>query len=454
MTSTESQGPTPSPASSRKSSIAGAVGNFIEWFDYSIYGFMAVTISAVFFDKSNPTAALLATFGVFALPVITRPLGGIVFARFGDRIGRKRTLAIVLILMSLSSASIGMIPSYDSIGVLAPVLLVIARIVQGFSAGGEYAGGAALIAESAPASRRGYLVSWMPSSTGMGLLAGSVFSFALAQALPPEQLADWGWRIGFLLALPLGLIGLYIRLRLEETVAFQQLVEDDNVASSPLRETIREHGRNVLRVTGIALGQTVCYYVVLVYTPTFLRTELDYTPSDSLITTSIAIAAYVLTIPLAGNISDRIGRKPLMFIGSIGMLVIIFPTFFLIPTSGLALIAVLQVAVGGIALGLYTGPLVCTWVELFPTRVRYSGVSLGFNLAVIASVSSPFILTWLIDVTGSDLMPAVYVFIAVAISLATLFTLPETAPAKGAVDLITPTDAATSTGDVSPGARA
>lgn len=426
------------PPSSRKSSIAGAVGNFIEWFDYSIYGFMAVTISAVFFDNSNPTAALLATFGVFALPVITRPLGGIVFARYGDRIGRKKTLALVLIMMSLSSASIGLIPSYESIGVFAPILLVIARIVQGFSAGGEYAGGAALIAETAPAARRGFLVSWMPSSTGFGLLAGSAFSFALAQALTPEQLADWGWRIGFLLALPLGLIGLYIRLRLEETAAFQQLVEDDNVATSPLRETIRSHGANVLRVTGIALGQTVCYYVVLVYTPTFLRTELDYTPSDSLITTSLAIAVYALTIPVAGKISDRIGRKPLMFAGAVAMLALVLPTFWLIPSSGLGVIAIMQVAVGGIALGCYTGPLVCTWVELFPTRVRYSGVSLGFNLAVIASVSSPFILTWLIEFSGSDLMPAWYVFVAVAISLATLFTVPETAPRKTAVDLVAP----------------
>ncbi|WP_024804802.1 MFS transporter [Nocardia sp. BMG51109] len=422
------------PPASRKSSIAGAIGNFIEWFDYGIYGFMAVTIAEVFFDDSNPTAALLATFGVFALPVITRPLGGIVFARYGDRIGRKKTLALVLILMSLSTASIGMIPSYASIGVLAPILLVVARIVQGFSAGGEYAGGAALIAESAPPPRRAFLVSWMPSSTGFGLLAGSLFSFAVAHAVTPDQLTQWGWRIGFLLALPLGLIGLYIRLRLEETQAFRQLVADDEVASSPLRETLRTQGANVLRVAGIALGQTVCYYVVLVYTPTFLRTELGYSPDDSLITTSIAIVTYAVAIPIAGGISDRIGRKPLMYVGAIAMLVLVFPAFLLLPSGTLAVIGVLQAALGGLALGCYTGPLVCTWVELFPTRVRYSGVSLGFNLSVIASVSSPFILTWLIDVAGSDLMPAWYIFAAVAVSLATLFTVPETAPRKTATD--------------------
>ncbi|MGV9633112.1 MFS transporter [Nocardia rhamnosiphila] len=426
------------PSSTRKSSIAGAVGNFIEWFDYSIYGFMAVTIAAVFFDDSDPTAAMLATFGVFALPVITRPLGGIVFARFGDRIGRKKTLAFVLIMMSLSSASIGLIPSYDSIGVLAPILLVVARVVQGFSAGGEFAGGAALIAESAPAARRGFLVSWMPSSTGFGLLAGSLFSFVLAQTLTGEQLASWGWRVGFLVALPLGLIGLYIRLRLEEPQAFTDLVEDGEVATSPLRETIRNHGSNVLRVAGIALGQTVCYYVVLVYTPTFMRTELGYTPSAALASTSLAITAYALTIPVAGKISDRIGRKPLMFIGAVAMLILILPTFSVLHSAGLPTVAMLQVAVGGIALGCYTGPLVCTWVELFPTRVRYSGVSLGFNLSVIASVSSPFVLTWLLGIVSSDLVPAGYVFLAVAISLATLFTVPETAPHKALVDLVTP----------------
>ncbi|MEU3269240.1 MFS transporter [Saccharomonospora sp. NPDC006951] len=425
-------------ANSRKATVAGAIGNFIEWFDYSIYGFMAVTISTVFFPGDDPTAALLATFGVFALPVITRPLGGVVFARFGDRIGRKKTLALVLILMSASTGAIGLIPSYATIGVTAPILLILARIVQGFSAGGEYAGGAALIAESVPAKRRGLMVSLMPSSTGFGLLAGSLFSFVLAGALTADQLQTWGWRVGFLVAIPLGLIGLYIRLRLEETTAFQELAESDEIASSPVKETLLTQLGNVGRVAGIALGQTVCYYVVLVYTPTFLRTELDYSPSDSLIATSLAIAVYVVTIPVAGHLSDRIGRKPLLFVGSVAMLVLIFPTFLIMEGASLPLIATLQVLAGGLALGCYTGPLVCTWVELFPTRVRYTGVSLGFNLSVIASVSSPFVLTWLISTTGSDLMPAWYVAIAVAVSLLTLFVVPETAPAKGGQDHVTP----------------
>ncbi|SOD60118.1 MFS transporter, MHS family, proline/betaine transporter [Streptomyces zhaozhouensis] len=418
--------------------MAGAIGNFIEWFDYSIYGFMAVTIAGVFFPSDDPTAGLLATFGVFALPVITRPLGGVVFARFGDRIGRKRTLALVLILMSLSTGAIGLIPSYAAIGVAAPVLLVIARIVQGFSAGGEYAGGAALIAESVPARRRGMMVSLMPASTGFGLLAGSLFAFALTSSLTDAQMESWGWRVGFLIAIPMGMVGLYIRLRLEETAAFQEIAESDDVAGSPVRETLQAQWANVLKVAGIALGQTVCYYVVLVYTPTFLRTELDYSESDALLTTSLAIAAYVLTIPVAGRLSDRLGRKPPLFVGSVAMLVFVFPTFLLFDGGNLAVIGVLQALVGGLALGCYTGPLVCVWVELFPTRVRYTGVSLGFNLSVIASVSSPFVLTWLISRTGSDLMPAWYVAAAVAVSFLTLFVLPETAPAKGGHDHITP----------------
>lgn len=429
---------TTTPANSTKATVAGAIGNFIEWFDYGIYGFMAVTIASVFFPSDDPTAGLLATFGVFALPVITRPLGGVVFARFGDRIGRKRTLALVLVLMSLSTGAIGLIPSHAAIGVAAPVLLVVARIIQGFSAGGEYAGGAALIAESVSTKRRGAMVSLMPASTGMGLLAGSLFSFALASALTDAQMESWGWRVGFLIAIPLGLVGLYIRLRLEETAAFQELAESDEVAASPVRETLQAQRGNVLKVAGIALGQTVCYYVVLVYTPTFLRTELDYSVGDSLLTTSLAIAAYVLTIPVAGRLSDRVGRKPPLFAGSVAMLVFVFPAFLLFDSDNLATIGVLQALVGGVALGCYTGPLVCVWVELFPTRVRYTGVSLGFNLSVIASVSSPFVLTWLISTTGSDLMPAWYVAAAVAVSFLTLFVLPETAPAKGGHDHITP----------------
>ena len=419
------------PANSTKAAAAGAIGNFIEWFDYSIYGFMAVIISTVFFPSEDPTAALLATFGVFALPVLTRPLGGVVFARFGDRIGRKRTLALVLILMSLSTGAIGLIPSYAAIGVAAPGLLVLARIVQGFSAGGEYAGGAALIAESVPAARRGVMVSLMPASTGVGLLAGSLFSFGVAGALTDAQLQSWGWRVGFLLAIPLGLIGLYIRLKLEETAAFKELAESDEVASSPVRETLRTQWQNVLKVAGLSLGQTVGYYVVLVYTPTLLRAEFGYSQSESLVTTSLTIAIYALTIPVAGQLCDRIGRKPLMFVGSVAMLALIFPTFLFFNDESLLTVGILQALVGGFALGCYTGPMVCIWVELFPTRVRYTGVSLGFNLSVIASVSSPFILTWLISSTGSDLMPAWYVAIAVAVSFLTLFTVPETAPTRG-----------------------
>lgn len=428
---------TPPANSTAKATTAAAVGNFIEWFDYGIYGFLAVTISTVFFPTGDPTTALLATFGVFALPVITRPLGGVVFARFGDRIGRKRTLAVVLILMSLSTGAIGLIPGYATIGVAAPALLVLARIVQGFSAGGEYAGGAALIAESVPASRRGLMVSLMPASTGLGLLAGSLFAVVLAGVLTDVQLQTWGWRIGFLIAIPLGLIGLYIRLRLEETAAFQELAEADDVASSPVREALETQWRKVLTVAGIALGQTVAYYVILVYTPTFLRSELGYSQSESLMTTSLAIAVYALAIPVSGRLSDRIGRKPLLFFGAGAMLVLIFPTFLLAEGDNLVVVGALQALAGGLALGCYTGPLVCTWVELFPTRVRYTGVSLGFNLAVIASVSSPFVLTWLISTTGNTLMPAWYVAAAVAISFLTLFVLPETAPARGGRDHIT-----------------
>ncbi|GAB3561531.1 MFS transporter [Amycolatopsis endophytica] len=425
----------------RRTSVAGGIGNFIEWFDYGIYGFLAVTISTVFFPASDPTAALLATFGVFALPVITRPLGGVVFARFGDRIGRKRTLAIVLIMMSLSTAALGAIPGYATIGVAAPVLLIVARIVQGFSAGGEYAGGAALIAESVPARRRGLMVSLMPSSTGFGLLAGSLFSFVLTRTLTAQELASWGWRVGFLVALPLGVVGLYIRLKLEETEAFRELENREQVARSPVRETLRTQPANVLKVAAITLGQTVCYYVMLVYTPTFLETEHGYSSAASLLTTSIAIAAYAITIPVAGAVSDRIGRKPLLFGASIAVLVLVIPAFLIIPGSAVGIVALLQFAVGGLALGCYSGPLVSTWVELFPTRVRYTGVSLGFNLSVIASVSSPFVLTWLISVTGNDLMPAWYVVVAMAVSLATLFFLPETAPGKTGRDLVRTTDA-------------
>lgn len=432
MTETDATHPRTDPGAGlmRRTVVAGAVGNFVEWFDYGVYGYLVATIAVVFFPSTDPTAGLLATFGVFALPVITRPLGGAVFARFGDRIGRKRTLAFVLIMMSLSTAAIGAIPSYDVIGVAAPILLIVARILQGFSAGGEYAGGAALIAEYAPTRRRGFFVSLMPSSTGAGLLAGSLAAFVFTQSLEPAAMTSWGWRVLFLIAAPLGLVGLFIRMRLEDTPSFRSLAEKGDVSSAPLTETIRRHGGGVLRVAGIALAQTVAYYVVLVYTPTYLHAELHYSTQQALLSTSVAIAVYVITIPISGAMSDRIGRRPILLVAAVAMLVLIVPGFALLPEHNLVPVVLVQALLGGVCLGCYTGPLVCTWVELFPTRVRYTGVSLGFNLSVIASVSSPFIVTWLLGQTTSLLAPAWYVLAAVVISLISLFAMRETAPAR------------------------
>lgn len=418
----------------KKAIWAGGVGNFVEWFDYGVYGFLAVIISTVFFPAGDPTAALLSTFGIFALPVITRPLGSIIFARFGDTVGRKVTLAVVLLLMSVSTAAIGAIPPYASIGVWAPILLILARIVQGFSAGGEYAGGAVLIAENSPRERRGYFVGFMPATTGLGLLAGSMFAFVLSTVLDSDQMHSWGWRIPFLIALPIGAIGLYIRFKLEETSAFKELLEEDEVARSPLAETIGTYGTAVLKVTGIAMAQTVAYYVILVYAPTFLTEQTGHSSGDALLSTSIAIAGYVITIPIAGAISDKVGRKPLMVIGGFLVLALVFPAFITMSVAPLWIIILVQFLTGGVALGLYTGPLVCAWVELFPTRVRYSGVAIGFSLAVIVSVSSPFVLTWLISLTGSNLMPPLYVALSCVVSLLTLLVLKESAASKTSHD--------------------
>ncbi|MBM6588466.1 MFS transporter [Brevibacterium sp. RIT 803] len=427
----------PDSRGQRKAIWAGGVGNFVEWFDYGVYGFLAVTISTVFFPSGDPTAALLSTFGIFALPVITRPLGSVIFARFGDTAGRKVTLAVVLLLMSLSTAAIGAIPPYASIGVWAPILLILARIVQGFSAGGEYAGGAVLIAENSPRERRGFLVGFMPATTGLGLLAGSMFAVVLSAMLDSEQMHSWGWRIPFLIALPIGAIGLYIRFKLEETSAFKELLEQDEVARSPLSETIGTYGKSVLQVTGIAMAQTVAYYVILVYAPTFLTTHAGHSSGEALLSTSIAIAGYVITIPIAGALSDKIGRKPLMVVGGVLLLVLVFPAFATMSVAPLWVIVLVQFLTGGVALGLYTGPLVCAWVELFPARVRYSGVAIGFSLAVIVSVSSPFILTWLISLTDSNLIPPIYVALSCVVSLLALLGLKESAPAKASHDYFT-----------------
>ena len=408
--------------------IAGAaVGNAVEWFDFAIYGFLATYIAAQFFPSGNDTAALLNTFAIFAAAFFMRPLGGFFFGPLGDRIGRHRVLAIVILLMSAATLAIGLLPTYASIGLAAPILLLLLRCLQGFSAGGEYGGGAVYLAEYADDARRGRTVTYMVWSGVVGFLLGSLTVTVLQAGLSDAAMDSYGWRIPFLIAGPLGLVGLYIRLRLDDTPDFKELQATEQTAKSPLREAFSSSGRAIVQVIGLFVVFNVGYYVVFTYLPTYFIKTLQLSKQTAFISITVAcLVAIVVILPLA-SLSDRIGRRPLLIAGSGAFVVLGYPLFVLLNSGSVAAAITAHIGLALIEC-CYIAAAVSAGVELFTTRVRYSGFAVGYNLCVAAfGGTTPYLMTWLTSSTGNALAPAFYLIAAALISLLTVLTLTETA---------------------------
>jgi MFS transporter, MHS family, proline/betaine transporter len=411
----------------RRAIFGASVGNTVEWFDFATYNFLAVTLAAVFFPPGDPTAALLSTFAIFAAAFFMRPLGGLFFGPLGDKIGRQRVLATVIILMSLSTFVIGLLPPYATIGVWAPLLLVIARCLQGFSAGGEFGGASTFLAEYSPDDRRGFLVSWLEFSTLIGFVLGSVLVLCLSTALSEDALISWGWRIPFLLAGPLGIVGLYIRLRLEDTPEFKALQETGEVSRSPFKETLVENWKQILQVGGLVIIQNIGFYVVLSYMTTYFQDPLGFSPTAASLSTTITLLVGMALIPPLGALSDRVGRKPLLLASCIGYAVLTYPLFLLLNTGNLFAAIVAHVALGAL-LAVFISTSIAALTELFPTRVRYGGFSIGYNFSVaIFGGSSPYLAQYLVSTTGNPLSPAFIVISGAVATLLVILTVRETA---------------------------
>jgi MHS family proline/betaine transporter-like MFS transporter len=431
-----------SDATTLRRVVSGAsIGNAVEWYDFAIYGFLATSIAANFFPSGNDTAALLKTFAIFAAAFVMRPLGGLVFGPLGDRIGRQRVLAVVILLMSGATLTMGLLPTYDAIGVLAPLLLLFLRCLQGFSAGGEYGGGACYLAEYAPDQRRGLIVTFIAWSGVVGFLLGSVTVTLLQTALGDAAMASYGWRIPFLAAGPLGLVGLYIRLRLADTPAFAALAETDQVARSPLREALQTAWRPILQVIGVMIIFNVGYYVVFTYLVTYFSATLKFSKTAAFVSITVAcLVALVLILPLAA-LSDRIGRRPLLIAGTLAFAVLAYPLFLLLNSGSVGAAIAAHAALAAIE-SVYISVAVSAAVELFATRVRYSGFSVGYNVCVAAfGGTTPYVVAWLTSNTGNNLAPAFYVIVAAIVSLATVLTLRENAarplPAVATAEVVT-----------------
>ena len=411
----------------RRAIVGASVGNTVEWFDFAVYGYLAVTLGAVFFPSEDPTISLLSSFAVFGVAFVMRPLGGLFFGPLGDRIGRQRTLATVIILMSISTFAIALLPGYATIGIWAPILLVLARLLQGFSAGGEFGGASAFIAEYSPDNRRGFLVSWLEFSTLIGFILGSMSVLVLSSVLSEEALTSWGWRIPFLIAGPLGLIGLYIRLRLDDTPEFRALESAGEVSQSPFKETITQNWKPILQVAGLVIIQNAGFYIVLTYMQTYITEQLGFSTTSASLSTMLTLLVGMVLIPPLGALSDRVGRKPVLMASCVGFVVLTYPLFLLLNAGNLAGAIAAHVALGAL-LAVYLSTTIAALTELFPTRVRYGGFSIGYNVSVaIFGGAAPFLATYLISVTGNPLSPAFYLIAAAIATAVTLLTIKETA---------------------------
>lgn len=411
---------------SRRALVAGSVGNFIEWYEFGVYGYLATLIAGNFFTLEGQTGLLL-TYASFALAFFCRPIGAIIFGRIGDRIGRKPTLIAVVLLMTLATAIIGLLPTYAQIGVAAPLLLTLMRMFQGLFAGGEFGGAVSLMTEFAPKGKRGIYGAWQSFTVSLGLLTGVALVALLVQTLPEAQMKDWGWRIPFLLALPMGLVALYLRLKLDETPNFVA----SKKAEPKAQKTAAEKASAVATAKAIALGigrmmgWSAGGYTFLVVMPSYLQTSLHATFLQALVATVLANVGFALAILPSGWLSDKIGRKKVMMIAVFAVIVLSFPLLHLLqnPESSL-LVKGIAVLIAGATIGMIAGPGPAMLAEMFPTRVRYTGLGLSYSLSnAVFSGCAGLIITGLIKETGNLDIPAYYVVATCVVSLFALMTL-------------------------------
>ncbi|WP_343715334.1 MFS transporter [Inquilinus sp.] len=407
----------------RRHAIAAAtIGNGLEWFDFTVYGFFTPIIARLFFPAGDDLTSILLTVGTYGVGFFMRPVGAVVLGVYADRAGRKAALTLTILLMAVGTALLGFAPTYAQAGIAGPLVIVLARLIQGFSAGGEIGGATAFLIEYAPAKRRGYYASWQQTSQALAVVLGGICGTIVTQALTPAAIDSWGWRVPFLFGLLIGPVGFYIRARIDETPVFT----DDRTrkSESPLRDALAEHPRGIASGFGVTILWTVCTYVLLFYMTTYANKQLGISLADAFIATTIGGVVLMLGCPVAGMLSDRIGRRQLLLAAAVAIGVLVWPLFAWVnATPTLAVLATVQ-AILGLLLAAFTGPAPALLAEQFPAGLRSTGLSLAYNFAVtIFGGFAAVIVTLLIDETGSKLAPSFYVIAAAVVSALTLLAM-------------------------------
>lgn len=411
----------------RKTALATGIGNFMEWFDFAVYGFFAVTIGDEFFPNDNPAVSLLSSLAAFGVAFFIRPVGGFVIGSIGDRKGRRWALTMTVGMMGATTTLIGVLPTYQQVGVLAPILLVLMRCLQGFSAGGEWTGSSAFLLEHAPAHRRGLFGSVISATAAIATVAGSVVALGLNTWLSDAALSSWGWRLPFLAAAPLGLIGLYIRLRIPETPVFVDLKERSAVESRPLIEGSRRNAKAIALSFFFASVQGLGFYYLATYVVNYLSESVHLARTTALALSGAGLLIYAGLCPFAGKLADRFGRRPVNVIGSAGHAIFSFPAFILMSTGNSALV-LLGIVIFSISQSLVSVTTVVLLTEMFPAATRGSGSAIGFNLGLaLIGGPGPFIAAAIAGASSYLPMPAIYMTaVAVVGFFVVLRWLPET----------------------------
>ncbi|EPD51033.1 MFS transporter [Paenisporosarcina sp. FSL H8-0542] len=411
----------------RRILIASLVGSSIEWFDYFLYGTVAALVfNQLFFVNEDPTVGLLLAYASFALAFFIRPFGGVIFSHIGDRIGRKKTLVLTLSLMGIATFGMGLLPTYQAIGVWAPILLITLRLVQGLGIGGEWGGALLLAVEYAPPEKRGLFGSIPQMGVTIGMLMGTIALWVMT-LLPEESFMTWGWRVPFILSALLVIFGLWIRKGIDETPEFKKVQESGDIPKLPIADTLKYHWREVLIAIGAKVVETAPFYIFSTFVVSYATTNLGYTRTSTLTAVMIATVVTTILIPIMGNLSDKVGRKKLYVAGTVGMALFAFPYFWMIKQGSVALLIIATVIGLGIIWAPITAVLGTMFSEIFDAKVRYTGISLGYQIgAALAGGTAPLVATALLARFDNSYVPvALYIVFTALISLVAIWAVKD-----------------------------